>query len=161
MNHVIGLAIETTVAVLLAITIVYCCLLDRRLRRFRSDEQSMRTIIAELITATEIAERAIAGLKVTVRECDRDLGERLRSAERFSASIEQHISAGNTLMRRLSEVSGNKGPLTSRAPAAPAAAATSTASVTAASPAPNARSTLAAAQALVARARTRQGDLAA
>ena len=44
----------------------------------------MQQTIAELITATEIAERAIAGLKATVREADETLGERLKAAERFS-----------------------------------------------------------------------------
>ena len=92
-----------------------------------------------------------------MRECDRDLGERLRAAERFTAEIERHISAGKTLVRRLSEVSGNKGPL---AGARTSRAATATAAVTAASPAPNARSTLAAGAGLSRGRETRGGDAA-
>ena len=65
MSHSFGLVIESLVAVLLLLTIGYCMLLNRRLKRLRADEQSMRAMIAELITATEIAERAIGGLKVT------------------------------------------------------------------------------------------------
>ena len=126
MNHTIGLIIEATVAVLLAITIGYCYILDRRLRRFRADEQSLRAVIAELITATEIAERAIAGLKVTVHECDRDLGDRLRAAERFSASIEQQIAAGEVVLRRLAQVAAAARPASSASalPVAPASAPT-------------------------------------
>ena len=56
-----GVMIEALVAVLLLITIGYCIVLDKRLRRFRADEHSLKATISELITATEIAERAIAG----------------------------------------------------------------------------------------------------
>jgi Domain of unknown function (DUF6468) len=146
-NHNLGLFIEGTVAVLLMITIGYCYLLNRRLRRFRADEQLLKAIIGELITATEIAERAIAGLKVTVRECDQNLGERLRVAERFCAEIEQQVASGETVLRRISQIAA------AGRPAQPVAA-----------PPPmvtNTQSTLAAAQALVERARTRSGDLAA
>jgi len=52
----------------------------------QGDEQALKATISRLITATEIAERAIAGFKLTVRECDQNLGERLRTAERFCAT---------------------------------------------------------------------------
>jgi hypothetical protein len=61
MNHSFGLAIESLVAVLLILTIGYCMLLNKRLKRLRADEQSLKATISELITATEIAERAIGG----------------------------------------------------------------------------------------------------
>mgnify|MGYP007041042221 CR=1 FL=1 len=59
MSHVLGLAIESLVAVLLMLTIGYCWLLNKRLQRLKADEHSLKATIAELITATEIAERAI------------------------------------------------------------------------------------------------------
>jgi|HubBroStandDraft_6_1064221.scaffolds.fasta_scaffold15378_2 hypothetical protein len=153
MNHMIGLIIEGTVAILLVITIGYCMVLERRLRRLRADEESLRAVIAELITATEIADRAIGGLKVTVRECDQNLGERLRAAERFSASIEAQLAAGDEVLRRLSQIAAASRPVPPVVPSAqpgqPGAAGAS------------AQSTLAAAQALVERARTRTGDRAA
>ncbi len=145
MNHTLGLLIEGTVAVLLMITIGYCVLLDRRLRRFRADENLLKATIGELITATEIAERAIAGLKLTVRECDQNLGDRLRAAERFAADIEQQIAAGDAVLRRLSQIAAAGRPA---APVPPV-------------PTSNTQSTLAAAQAFVERARSRAGDLAA
>ena len=87
MSNALGLAIESLVAILLLLTISYCILLNSRLKRLKADEQALKATISELITATEIAERAIAGLKLTVRDCDQTLGERLRAAERFSGSI--------------------------------------------------------------------------
>ena len=100
MTNSIGLMIESLVAALLAVTIVYCILLNRRLKRLKADEMSLKATISELITATEIAERAVAGLKVTVRECDQDIGERLRAAEKFSADIAGQITAGEELLAR-------------------------------------------------------------
>ena len=149
MNHYIGLFIEGTVAVLLVVTIGYCFLLDRRLRRFRADENLLKATIGELITATEIAERAIAGLKITVRECDQNLGDRLRAAERFCADIEQQIAAGDAVLRRLSQIAAAGRPAPAVPPPAPAV------------PSTNTQSTLAAAQAFVERSRGRAGDLAA
>ena len=93
-SFTVSLLVEILVAGLLAVTIAYCVTLNRRLTRLRSDEQSLKATIAELITATEIAERAIQGLKVTVRECDGTLGERLRTAERFLVDIEREVKSG-------------------------------------------------------------------
>lgn len=104
MSHAIGLMIESTVAVLLMVTIGYCVVLNKRLLRLRADEMSLKATISELITATEIAERAVSGLKVAVRDCDRDIGERLRAAEQFSVSITHHIKAGEDVLSRLARI---------------------------------------------------------
>ena len=73
MNNGIGMIINGRVAILLVLTIGYCMLLNRRLKLLKSDEHSLRATISELVTATDIAERAIAGLKLTVEECEVDL----------------------------------------------------------------------------------------
>lgn len=80
MNHSLGLAIESLVAILLLFTIGYCMVLNRRLQRLKADEHSLKAVIAELITATEIAERAIGGLKHTVRDVNENLGSQLEAA---------------------------------------------------------------------------------
>jgi hypothetical protein len=99
-----GFMIESLVAILLAVTIGFCVLLNRRLTRLKSDEQSLRATISELITATEIAERAIAGLKVAVHDCDATLGERLRTAERFAGDLDRQVAAGKDVVQRLSQI---------------------------------------------------------
>ncbi|HVG51547.1 MAG TPA: DUF6468 domain-containing protein [Xanthobacteraceae bacterium] len=111
MNNNSAMMIEGVVAVLLTITIVYCYILNRRLRRLKADEMSLKATISELITATEIAERAIGGLKVAVRECDQDLGERLRAAERFSAEIAHQLEAGQDVLGRLTRIAVETRPL--------------------------------------------------
>lgn len=97
----IEIVVEGLVAVLLVATIAYCILLDRRLKRFRSDEANLRATISELITATEIAERAIFGLKETASECDRTLAQRLREAEFFSQEIGRELGEGEKLLNRI------------------------------------------------------------
>jgi len=152
-NHQLGLFIEATVAVLLMITIGYCYVLDRRLKRFRADEIQLKKTIGELITATEIAERAIAGLKLTVRDCDQNLGERLRTAERFSVDIGQQLAAGDAVLQRISQIAAAGRPAQPAQPVPPTPAPPVATS--------NTQSTLAAAQALVERARGRSGNIAA
>jgi Domain of unknown function (DUF6468) len=104
MSNAIGMMIEFLVAILLMLTIGYCILLNRRLKLLKSDEQSLRATISELVTATQIAERAISGLKLTVHECDMGLGERLRKAERVTIEIDRTIAAGKDLLGRLSQI---------------------------------------------------------
>jgi low affinity Fe/Cu permease len=138
-----GFAIETLVSVLLLLTILYCVRLNNQLRLLKADEQSLRATISELITATEIAERAIAGLKSTMREGGEVLTERLQRGEELSAEIEQKLKAGEALMARLTRIAGLARP----ADGAPAL--------------PDAKAVAAAAQAFAERARARMGGLAA
>jgi low affinity Fe/Cu permease len=104
--NILPLTIESLVAILLLLTILYCIRLNDQLKRLKADGTSMQQTIAELITATDSAERAIAGLKATVREADETLGERLKSAERFSTEMRQNATAGAEVLNRLSKIAG-------------------------------------------------------
>ena len=144
MSNGLGLMIESLVAVLLVLTISYSVALNKRLKRLRGDEMALKATISELITATEIAERAITGLKLTVRECDQGLGERLRTAERFSTEIARQIEAGDEILTRLNQIVAAARP----GSAMPVIA-------------PDAQATVKAAQAFAARARNRGHGVAA
>jgi hypothetical protein len=104
MNHSLGLAIESLVAVLLVVTIGYCVLLNARLKRLKADEHSLKAVIAELITATEIAERAIGGLKHTVRDVNENLGSQLASATHMSEQLRRQLGEADGVVRRLSKI---------------------------------------------------------
>lgn len=104
MSNVFGFVIESLVAVLLVLTIGYCMLLNRRLTRLRADEQSLKATISELITATEIAERAIGGLKLTARECEKNLGPQLSLASELCDRLSRQNEAGETVLARLSRI---------------------------------------------------------
>jgi ABC-type transporter Mla subunit MlaD len=104
MSHTFGIAIESLVAVLLMLTIGYCMLLNTRLKRLRADEHSLKATIAELITATEIAERAIGSLKHTVRDVNEHLGNQLNSASQMSQQLKDQLAEGDSVIRRLSKI---------------------------------------------------------
>ena len=106
MINVLPMTIEGLVSVLLLLTILYCIRLNEQLKRLKADGTTMQQTIAELITATDSAERAIASLKNTVREADETLGERLKDAERFSIEMRQNSTAGAEILNRLSKIAG-------------------------------------------------------
>src|SRR5438552_2354978 len=133
MNHFLGIMIESLVAVLLMLTVGYCMLLNKRLQRLKADEHSLKATIAELITATEIAERAIGGLKHTVRDVNENLGNQLTAAAQMSQQLKKQLAEGDGIVRRLSriaiaarpggEAEPESEPAPARAPAARAIAA--------------------------------------
>ena len=104
MNHSLGIAIESLVALLLLLTIGYCMLLNARLKRLKADEHSLKATIGELITATEIAERAIGGLKHTVRDVNENLGSQLASATQMTEQLKRQLTEADNVVRRLSKI---------------------------------------------------------
>ena len=141
MSNGLGLVIESLVAVLLLLTISFCVVLNSRLKKLKADEQALKGTIAELITATEIAERAIAGLKMTVRDCDQNLSERLRTGESLARELGIKLEAGREVLGQLAQIA-----LAARPAAEPVAAKP---------PAHDAQATAQAASAFAARARQR------
>ena len=149
MINVLPLTIEGLVATLLLLTILYCVRLNNQLKRLKADETSMQSTIGELVTATENAQRAIAGLKNTVLEADETLGERLRSAERFCADIVRYTEAGSEVLTRITQIAGVRNPATETLAVAPKPAV------------PDPKAIVAAAQAFAERARARIKGVAA
>ncbi|HTB01609.1 MAG TPA: DUF6468 domain-containing protein, partial [Bradyrhizobium sp.] len=99
MSHSLGVAIESLVAFLLMLTIGYCMLLNARLKRLKADESSLKATIGELITATEIAERAIGGLKLTVRDVNENLNAQLTAAGQISIQLKKQLAEGDNVVR--------------------------------------------------------------
>ncbi len=163
MSNGFGLIIEGLVAILLMVTIGYCMVLNSRLKRLKADERALTATIAELITATEMAERAVAGLRNTARECESTLGERLAMAEQCCAELNRQVKAGDLVIERLARVVVASRKLDDvqpvAAPAAPAPAAPKAAPAPLASADPKA--VAAAARSLADRLRERMGALAA
>ena len=143
MSNGLGLMIESLVAVLLLLTITFCIVLNGRLKKLKADEQALKGTISELITATEIAERAIAGLKMTVRDCDQNLSDRLRAGESLARELTQHVEGGRQVLAHLAQITLAARP----AQVAPAAM-------------PDAQATAQAAAAFAARARQRLSQAA-
>jgi hypothetical protein len=118
----LGLMIESLVAVLLLLTICFCLVLNGRLKKLKADEQALKGTISELITATEIAERAIAGLKMTVRDCDQNLSDRLRAGESLVRELGGQLEGGRQVLAQLAQITLAARPQEPVAPPMPAAA---------------------------------------
>ena len=156
MSHFLGVVIESLVAILLMLTIAYCMLLNKRLKRLKADESSLKATIAELITATEIAERAIGGLKHTVRDVNENLGSQLTAATEMSAHLKTQLSECDGVVRRLSKITLAARPSTSAMAPEPLAPVAAPVSAPPPAPAPvsNAKAVAAAAQAFSERRRS-------
>jgi hypothetical protein len=99
-----GLVIESLVAVLLGLTIGYCVILNKRLIRLRADESALRGTIAELITATEFAERAIKNLRSITQETNATLGEGLRASIDVTRDLDDQIARGEEVLDRIVQI---------------------------------------------------------
>ncbi len=139
----LGYLVEIMVSILLLLTILYCVRLNRQLRLLKADEQTLRATISELITATEIAERAIAGLKSTMHSGEQNLNERIERIERVTRELDTQLSAGEELLARVAKIANAAKPPSQKVPV----------------PDPNA--VAAAAHAFAERARARMRGLAA
>jgi hypothetical protein len=153
MSYGFGLTIESLVAILLLLTILYCARLNKQIERLKADEKLMKASVAELVMATERAERAIGGLKLTAREADETLGTRLREAEAYCKAMATSLQAGEDVLSRLRKIAYANNLLGGEATPEPDLAP--------APPANDAKAVAAAAQAFADRARARAQGRAA
>ncbi len=100
----LGLIVESAVAVLLAITIGYCVVLNRKLTRLHADRAALKDMVGDLVNATNLANRAIHELKANAEEAEAAIGARLDEAERFGIELANHIHAGQAVLDRIMRI---------------------------------------------------------
>ena len=100
----LGIFVETAVAILLALTLGYCVVLNGRLKRLHDDRDSLKLMVADLVGATNLANGAIKELKATAIDADLVLRARLEEAEQFGIELANHVSAGASLMDRIGKI---------------------------------------------------------
>ena len=98
----LGIAIEVLVAVLLAVTIAYCVLVNRKLVQLRSDQSELKMIVRDLHAATGQAEQAIAGLRQSAQTAELSLGEQLDMVRSLDQQLIGSIGQGEVLLSKLS-----------------------------------------------------------
>lgn len=97
----LGVAIETLVAVLLAVTIGYCVLVNRKLMQLRSDQSELKSIVRDLHAATHQAEQAIAGLRESAALADDSLGHQVERVRALDKQLRVDIGKGEALLAKL------------------------------------------------------------
>lgn len=116
-----GMIVEGSVAVLLAVTIGYCVVLNSRLKRLHADRDALRQMVTDLVQATNLANRAVAELKSTASEAELILNARLEEAEKFGVELANHVNAGQAVLERIARITDAATPPAPRG-AAPARA---------------------------------------
>lgn len=113
-----GIVLEALVAVLLIVTIIYCIILDRRIRSFKSEQLNLSGLVAQLSSATTNAEVAVAGLKITADEADGELDSKLKRARSLSEELAFMVETGNNLAGKLADPALRGQPLVAASPPA-------------------------------------------
>ncbi len=98
----LSIAIEMLVAVLLAVTIGYCVLVNRKLVQLRSDQSELKKIVRDLHAATGQAEHAIAGLRQSAQTAEHSLGGQLEMVRSLDEQLAGSIGQGEVLLSKLS-----------------------------------------------------------
>ena len=106
MSLMITLFADALVAILLVATIATSIRLSRRIAQLKGDEAALRQTIGDLMVATTSAERAIAGLRAAIGECDRTLTERMEAAGTCAAEIATQVQAGEGVLARIGAIVG-------------------------------------------------------
>lgn len=105
----LGLMVEILVALLLVITIGYCVVLNAKLKRLHGDRDALKQMVGDLINATNMANSAIKGLRQSASEADNMLSARLSEADKFSVELANHISAGHSVLEKITRITSEAG----------------------------------------------------
>jgi len=97
----LGLIVEASVAVLLAVTIGYCVVLNSRLKRLHADRETMARTVGDLVQATALANAAVMELKTAALDAETKLYDRLEEAASFEKSLAGHVATGSQLIEKI------------------------------------------------------------
>lgn len=116
MTMTITFAVEILLTVLLAATLVYCAILERRLASLRKGQDGFRRTIAELNTSITAAGASMRLLKATAAEASETLDERLSRARGLIDELSLLTGSAERIAERI-----ERGAVAKSAPARPGA----------------------------------------
>jgi ABC-type transporter Mla subunit MlaD len=111
----IALIIEGALTVLLAATLVYCAILERRLASLRRGQDSFQKTISELNAAIESAGSAIRTLKTSTAGASVALDERLVKARNLIDELSLVTASADRIAQRIERGSVSSGERTNAA----------------------------------------------
>lgn len=99
----LGIAVELLVALLLAATIVWAIILDRRLRDLRSGRDGVKQAVIDLAGATGRAEAAVAALREAAERTGTELARRQAVAKQTSDELALLLGSAEGMAERLTQ----------------------------------------------------------
>jgi hypothetical protein len=102
--------LEGLVAVLLVVTVVYCAMLDKRLKALRTGQDGLKAIIEGLDNATRRAQAGIAELRAAADAAGHNLSGQVSKARALTDELQLMVEAGNALADRLEGSRAAAGP---------------------------------------------------
>lgn len=100
----LGMVVEGSVAVLLAVTIGYCVILNARLKRLHADRDTLQKMVGDLVQATALANAAVMELKTAALDADNQLSSRLQEAAKFEQTLTQSVATGSHLIEKIARI---------------------------------------------------------
>jgi hypothetical protein len=100
----LNMVVEGSVAVLLAVTIGYCVILNARLKRLHADRDTLQKIVGDLMQATALANAAVMELKTAALDADNQLNSRLQEAAKFEQTLTQSVATGSHLIEKIARI---------------------------------------------------------
>ena len=115
------LALDILLIVLLAPTVVYVVLLQRRLASLRADRDSVDAVVDKMNEATRRAEASLKGIRQTAEQAKATLDDPMARAQalrdELSFLVQRADAAGERLAGGLSSAGAGSGPSPAPAPA--------------------------------------------
>src|SRR5690242_19925968 len=96
----LGMIVESSVAILLAVTIGYCIMLNTRLKALQGDREALAKMIGDLMQATGLANHAVQELKSAGGEVENRLEARLEEAIELEMKLTAQLATGNQLIEK-------------------------------------------------------------
>jgi phage shock protein A len=100
MHITLSMALELALTALLAATLVYCILLERRLASVRKGQDGLRKMIGELNGAIANAGASLRALKAAAGEAAETLDDRLRRARALADELALLSTSGERIAER-------------------------------------------------------------
>src|SRR5277367_5236242 len=99
--------VEIALEVLLAATLCYCIVLERRLAAVRKGQEGLSRTIGELNMAISGAGASLRALKSAAGEAAQTLDERLKRARLHIDELSQLTASGERIAARMENATGN------------------------------------------------------
>jgi len=96
----IAFALELTLTALLAATLVYCIVLERRLAAVRKGQEGLKTMIGELDAAISGAGASLRALKSAAAHAAETLDDRLKRGRALADELSLMTSSGERIAER-------------------------------------------------------------